>query len=286
MLSLLLLNHSPSGDGVFSLDYYAWGFLIGLDSFGVMIAVTLALMSMYSIAVIVERTLFYIDAARHSRKAEREINDALRFNNTALAIALSERYSKSPTASIFQAVMIELHPLVEINPSVIEQARITLDRAIDKQTSSLKKGLEELKFIAWLAPPVALFGVLIGGLDLREIIMGCYGPNIDALFAWIYHALWWMIFGLVVAALSALASFYFRSKVEKFVAEMKDYSATFLGWMLRHQTQLPAMQRRVASQSRVTSPVGFSRADAQPNAIALWRRSVCDARRCPPSQRF
>lgn len=250
MKALFVLNCLSSEEGVFEC------FLApspGFNPFS-LAGVTLSLMAMFSIAVIVERLLEYRAARRQSRKAEQEINDALRFNDVQAAIATSDRYARSHSAFIFRSALIRLHPLTQINHSDVECARLAFESAIAQRRLKFREGLDALLCIAWMAPATALFAALVEFADLYR--SGCYGPyfNIDSFTA----ALIWMKFGLITAAPSALAYHCFSRRVERFVFDMNEYSTVFIDWMLRQQ--LPAMSHEMTAtshpQSRVTRPIG------------------------------
>ncbi|MEW6211122.1 MAG: hypothetical protein AB1631_22345, partial [Acidobacteriota bacterium] len=187
----------------------------------VLAAVALSLMAMYAIAVIVERWLEYGMARRQSRKAEQEINFALRFNDLQAAIAVSDRYPRSHSAFLFRSVLIKLHPLPQINHIAAERARLAFESAIAQRRLKFREGLDALLCVAWGAPLIALFAALDEFGDVFNEL-GCFGPYFS--IANFTTALDWMKFGLIIAAPTALAYRCFSVRVERFVFDMNEYS--------------------------------------------------------------
>src|SRR5690349_24914593 len=90
---------NPAGTEDFSL----WGMIQKMKWPALVVAIVLAIMSMYSIAVMVERWLTFNAARNQSRQFAPKVAAALRDNRIDEAIAISDRHKKSHLAMVVNA---------------------------------------------------------------------------------------------------------------------------------------------------------------------------------------
>src|SRR5688572_29455759 len=84
-------------------DFSLLGMIRKMEWPAILVAVVLALMSMYSIAVMVERWLTFNAAKNQSRQFAPKVAAALRENRIDEAIAISDRHKKSHLAMVVNA---------------------------------------------------------------------------------------------------------------------------------------------------------------------------------------
>src|SRR5437870_6994899 len=88
-------------------DFSLWGMIRKMKWPAIVVAIVLALMSMYSIAVMVERWLTFNAAKNQSRQFAPKVAAALRDNRIDEAIAISDRHKKSHLAMVVNAGLQE-----------------------------------------------------------------------------------------------------------------------------------------------------------------------------------
>ena len=88
-------------------DFSLWGMIQKMQWPALVVAIVLAIMSMYSIAVMVERWLTFNAARNQSRQFAPKVAAALRDNRIDEAIAISDRHKKSHLAMVVNAGLQE-----------------------------------------------------------------------------------------------------------------------------------------------------------------------------------
>jgi hypothetical protein len=88
-------------------DFTIWGMIQKMGWTARMVAIVLAFMSMYSIAIMVERYLTYKGARDQSREFAPRVAQALKDNRIEEAINISDRHRKSHLAIVVNAGLQE-----------------------------------------------------------------------------------------------------------------------------------------------------------------------------------
>src|SRR5215470_9373475 len=98
-LALFLLQAADQGGQAQGTeDFSLWGMIQKMGWPARIVAIILAVMSMYSIAIMVERWLTYNAAKNQSRQFAPKVAAALRDNRLDEAISISDRHKKSHLA--------------------------------------------------------------------------------------------------------------------------------------------------------------------------------------------
>jgi len=134
---------------------------------GVAIAVVIVLliMSVYSIAIMVERYLTYSAAKKQSREFAPRVAQALKNDRIEEAINISDKHRKSHLAMVVSSGLQEFRAhegSSDISGDEIEASKRALQRAIAIKTAEFKRGLSGLATIGSTAPFVGLFGTVFG----------------------------------------------------------------------------------------------------------------------------
>src|SRR6476646_4033164 len=103
----LLQADQKSGDAQATEEFSLLGMIRKMQWPAIVVAIVLALMSMYSIAVMVERWLTFNAAKTQSRQFAPKVAAALRDNRIDEAIAISDRHKKSHLAMVVNAGLQE-----------------------------------------------------------------------------------------------------------------------------------------------------------------------------------
>jgi biopolymer transport protein ExbB/TolQ len=218
-------------------DFTIWGMFqkmgpVALITFGI-----LAIMSMYSIAIMVERWLTFNAAKKQSREFAPKVAAALRDNRIEEAINISDRHKKSHLAMVVNAGLQEFqaNQATALTPNTIDASRRALQRAAAIKTAELKRGLSALATIGSTAPFVGLFGTVVGIINAFQGMKTSEGTGIGAVAGGISEALVETAFGLVVAIPAVWAYNYFNNKVESFIVEMDNSASELIDYFLKQR---------------------------------------------------
>jgi len=222
-------------------DFSLWGMIKRMQVPALTVAIILAIMSMYSIAVMVERWLTYNAAKNQSRQFAPKVAQALRDNRVDEAITISDRHRKSHLAMVVNAGLQEFQAHQagsEIPGTTLDAARRALQRATALKTAELRRGLSGLATIGSTAPFVGLFGTVVGVIRAFQDMRNAEGAGIGAVAGGISEALIETAFGLLVAIPAVWAFNYFVNKVEAFTIEMDNSSSELIDYFLKKRGEL------------------------------------------------
>jgi len=201
----------------------------------------LALMSAYSISVMIERWLTYRQARKQSRVFTPAVAECLKEGKIDEAIALGEQNNKSHLAKVLVSGLHELKdfPKTKVIPGEsIESAKRALERATAIGVSDLKRGLGGLATIGSTAPFVGLFGTTIGIINAFQGMKTEETAGIAAVAGGIAEALVTTAFGLFVAVPAVWAYNAFTNKIETFTIEMDNSSSELIDYFLKKRGQI------------------------------------------------
>jgi len=142
-LAFFLLQETAAGDkGAASgtEDFSLWGMIQKMKWPALVVAIVLAIMSMYSIAVMVERWLTFNAARNQSRQFAPKVAAALRDNRIDEAIAISDRHKKSHLAMVVNAGLPEFQASAW---NALFAPKGTPKPILDKLTAALDKALDD-----------------------------------------------------------------------------------------------------------------------------------------------
>ena len=215
-----------------------WGHM-GLFARGIVIV--LFIMSMYSIAVMIERFWTFRQATLQSRKYVPEVARYMKSNKIHEAINVSDgkQYKLSHLAKVLKPGLQEWQYQVETGEverdrdAAVEAAKRAIHRATAVNLADLKRGLSGLATIGATAPFVGLFGTTFGIINAFSGMALTGSGGIAAISAGIAEALITTAFGLFVAVPAVWAFNYFNGKVENFNVEMDNASSELLDQFIK-----------------------------------------------------
>lgn len=214
-----------------------WG-TMGLIAKGVVIL--LAILSAYSISVMIERWLTYRQARKQSRLFTPAVAECLKDGKIDEAIALGEQYNKSHLAKVLVSGLHELQAhskSKEIPGESIDSSRRALERATAIVIEDLKRGLGGLATIGSTAPFVGLFGTTIGIINAFKGMQTEETAGIAAIAGGIAEALVTTAFGLLVAVPAVWAFNAFTNRIETFTVEMDNSSSELIDYFLKRRSE-------------------------------------------------
>jgi biopolymer transport protein ExbB/biopolymer transport protein TolQ len=205
---------------------------IGWAVIGVM-----AIMSVYSLWVMVERYLVFRQAKNQSLKLLGALSNLLTRSAYQEAIDVTKKYKQSHLAKVIAAGLLEFEAGRRdkrmIDPDVmVEAARQGMDRTAMITVAELKENLGVLATIGATAPFVGLFGTVMGIIHAFEG-MAKSGGGIASVSAGIAEALFTTAGGLLVAIPAVWAYNYFQNRIDRFTVEMSNSGSEMAIYFLK-----------------------------------------------------
>lgn len=201
--------------------------------------VILALMSIYSLGLVVERLLRYSAANKQSMGYVPTLRQALEKGTLDQAVEAARRLPKSPVAQTVaagvQAYVAGVKDLSRGRAGVdlVEALDRNLERVRERQVSVLKRGLSGLATIGSTAPFVGLFGTVVGIIKAFTSMSATGSGGLGAVSGDIAEALVATGLGLFVA-IPAVALFnYLNNRVEELTVDINDVSGEVVAYVLR-----------------------------------------------------
>jgi biopolymer transport protein ExbB/biopolymer transport protein TolQ len=219
-------------------DFTMWGMIQKMGWTARAVAIILAFMSMYSIALMIERFLTYKAARDQSREFAPRVAQALKDNRIEEAINISDRHRKSHLAIVVNAGLQEFqaHQMSnEISGDIIDASKRALQRATAVKSAEFKRGLSALATIGSTAPFVGLFGTVVGIINAFTGMKAAESAGISAVAGGISEALVETAFGLIVAIPAVWMYNYFQGKVDSFQVEMDNSSSELIDYFLKRR---------------------------------------------------
>jgi len=209
---------------------------------GVAIAVVIVLliMSVYSIAIMVERYLTYSAAKKQSREFAPRVAQALKNDRIDEAITISDKHRKSHLAMVVSSGLQEFRAhdgSTDISGDEIDASKRALQRAIAIKTAEFKRGLSGLATIGSTAPFVGLFGTVFGIINAFRGMKNAESAGIAAVAGGISEALFTTALGLLVAVPAVWLFNYFTGKVDGFVVEMDNSASELVDYFIKNRTK-------------------------------------------------
>jgi biopolymer transport protein TolQ len=203
---------------------------------GVCVVVVLLVMSIYSIAVILERWLTFRSAARQSREFVTRAAELLRTARLDDALKLSQTYPRSHLAVVVNSGLQELAGAGGGKAGrQMRKARRALRRATAMKTAELQRGLSALATVGSTAPFVGLFGTVLGIIDAFQSMNQEQTAGFTAVAGGLSEALVTTAFGILVAIPAVWMFNYFVSRVGVFTVEMENSGDELIDFFTRQR---------------------------------------------------
>ena len=205
------------------------------------VVIVLFIMSMYSIAVMIERYWTYDKATKQSRHYAVEVARFLKQGKIKEAVDASHGtgFKHSHLAYVLAVGLKEWQYQQEVGEverdrdSAVDAAKRAIQRSTAVKLADLKRGLSGLATIGSTAPFVGLFGTTFGIINAFSGMALTGSGGIAAISAGIAEALITTAFGLFVAVPAVWAYNYFSGKVEDFNVEMDNSSSELLDYFIK-----------------------------------------------------
>ncbi|HET9426016.1 MAG TPA: MotA/TolQ/ExbB proton channel family protein [Gemmatimonadaceae bacterium] len=200
------------------------------------IVFVMAIMSIYSITIMVSKWWALRQAQRESRKFAPEFSQFLEEDNLTEAIRLAESYKKSHVALVLGGALGEVKPLIadgSITVSDINSAERAVERNMLLEVTNLKRGLAVLATVGATAPFVGLLGTTMGIVNSFVGMSESGSGGLQAIGGGVAEALITTAFGLLVAIPAVWAFNYFSTKIDNLTAEMTYVSKEMIDYLIK-----------------------------------------------------
>ena len=207
-----------------------------MGNFAKGIVYTLALMSVYSLTVMIQKWWFLRRAQSETRKFAPEFSQFLEEDNLTEAIKLAEGYKKSHVARVLGNALAEIKPLIQdgsVTVADINSAERAVEREMLMTIVLVKRVLAVLATTGATAPFVGLLGTTMGIVNAFQGIAAGGGGGLSTIGAGIAEALITTAFGLLVAIPAVWAYNYFTTKIDNITAEMTYSSKEMIDYLIK-----------------------------------------------------
>jgi len=198
----------------------------------------LAVMSAWSIGVMIDRYIAFSQARKQSREFAPAVAGCLKEGKIEEAISVAEQNKRSHLAKVVEAGLQEFraHGIsTELAGEQIESSRRACERAEAIVNAELKRGLSGLATIGATAPFVGLFGTTVGIINAFAGMSSEKTSGLSAVAGGISEALVTTAFGLFVAVPAVWAYNWFTNKVEAFSIEMTNSSSELIDYFIKQK---------------------------------------------------
>jgi biopolymer transport protein ExbB/biopolymer transport protein TolQ len=201
----------------------------------------LLIMSVYSIAVGIERIIVYTKAKKQSNILLRLIGKLWQEGKIEESIKVSsdKKFKNSHLAKVLVAGLNELQfqedekaPYAE----KVESAKRAIERATIKGLVEFRRGLNGLATIGSTGPFVGLFGTVFGVITAFQGMATAGSAGIGAVAAGIAEALITTGFGILVAVIAVMFFNFLLNKVDIFTGEMANASSELIDHYIKRKT--------------------------------------------------
>ena len=211
--------------------------------------VMLAICSIYSLWVIIDRFFSLRSVRAKSVKFVLGLRDQLRSRNLDGAMNLASHMNDSPVARLVRDALTEFkeggdmlrakggHD-AEYDP--IEVVERVIDRNKEREVADLKRGLGGLASISSAAPFIGLFGTVVGIINAFRSMAATGQGGLGAVSAGISEALFTTAVGLVVAIPAVMTFNYYSTVIERYTVDMNGVGSELVSFIMREGLSQPA----------------------------------------------
>jgi biopolymer transport protein ExbB len=200
------------------------------------IVFVLAIMSIYSLTIMIQKWWYLRRAQVETRKFAPEFSQFLEEDNLTEAIKLAEGYKKSHVARVLGNALSEIKPLIQdgsVTVADINSAERAVEREMLMTIVLLKRGLGVLATVGATAPFVGLLGTTMGIVNAFQGMAAGGGGGISSIASGVAEALITTAFGLLVAIPAVWAYNYFQTKIDNITAEMTYSSKEMIDYLIK-----------------------------------------------------
>src|SRR5262244_4359097 len=204
--------------------------------FGGAVIVCLALLSVFSVGMIIEKHRRFSLASRQSEKFKAEFKKFLHGGDVKDLIEAGRLHQNSYVAQVVSAGIMEYDGVGQTggDPAAsLELVTSAIRDSISETLIQLKRGLGFLATIGSTAPFVGLFGTVVGIINAFRSIAATGSGGMSVVSGGIAEALVSTALGIFVAIPAVVAFNHFTGKIETFHVEMNRASSQLVNRLFK-----------------------------------------------------
>jgi biopolymer transport protein ExbB/TolQ len=214
-----------------------------------MVNILLAVCSIYSLWVIIDRFIALRGVRISSAKFVGSLRDQLKFRSVDGALQLSTHQNDSPVARMVKEALTEYRegqdltrgrPAHDSEYDSVEAVERVVERVKEREQADLKRGLGGLASISSAAPFIGLFGTVVGIINAFRSMAATGQGGLGAVSAGISEALFTTAVGLVVAIPAVMTFNYYSTVIERFMVDMNGVGSELVSFVLREAGSAPS----------------------------------------------
>lgn len=210
------------------------------------VVAVLAVMSIFTVAVSVERLVVFVRAKRESRRFALMARESLENRRYKEAWEMAVKLKTSHVTSVVGAALSEFlaaapdGSTLSQSYDVLGAVQRAIENTIQRQNSSLRRGLAGLATVGSTAPFVGLFGTTFGIINAFQGMAREGGGGLGAIAAGIAEALITTAVGIGVAVVAVLLYNYFTARIEDMQVDANEAAVEVVDLLLKRYPQLGA----------------------------------------------
>jgi biopolymer transport protein ExbB len=222
------------------------GMWAAMTPLGKGVVIVLALMSVWSMTIAIERLWRFQKAKKESLQVALGITPLLKQHklDEAIRYAQDKKFKHSHLARVLVAGLTEFqYETTQPLPpdfDLVDSGKRAIERETLMTTAEMKKGLGNLATISTTAPFIGLFGTVIGIITAFQGMALSGSGGLGAVSAGIAEALGATALGLFVAVPAVWLYNYFLNKVERFQVEMSNSSSQLIDYFIKNEARARA----------------------------------------------
>jgi biopolymer transport protein ExbB len=224
-------------------DFSLTGMWEQMGIFAKAVMIFLLAMFVVALAIIIERLRAYGRAKRQSINYIILLRTYLQERKMQEAVAAAQQHGDSPVAKVVGAGLREylegLEALREEGPDdvgdfdLVDAVNRQMERAKERETANLKRGLTWLATVGSTAPFVGLLGTVVGIINSFQGLSSDGGGGLAAVSGGISEALVATAVGLLVAIPAVMMFNAFNARVESYQIDMNDVASELVDFVLK-----------------------------------------------------
>lgn len=210
---------------------------------GKSVVIVLALMSVWSLTIAIERLWKFQKAKKESLQVALGVTPLLKQHklDEAIIFAKDKKFRHSHLARVLIAGLTEFQyeasQTLPADFDLVDSGRRAIEREALMTSAEMKKGLGNLATISTTAPFVGLFGTVWGIINAFRGMALSGSGGLGAVSAGIAEALATTAFGLFVAVPAVWMYNYFLNKIERFNVEMSNSSSQLIDYFIKNEAR-------------------------------------------------
>ncbi len=222
--------------------------------FGGAVMVCLALLSVFSVGMIVDKHRRFRSASSESEKFKAEFKKFLHGGEVHKLIEAGRLHQNSYVAQVVSAGIVEYDGVRQSGRDPVASLELVTSALRDSMSETLiqlKKGLGVLATIGSTAPFIGLFGTVVGIINAFRSIAATGSGGMSVVSGGIAEALVSTALGIFVAIPAVVAFNIFTGKIETFHVQMNRASTQLVNCLFK----IPELRVADVEMAKVKAPM-------------------------------